>query len=276
MISDSEDFASRWAGFSEFRVMKLVVSAMCIGEANHALSGGKGEMMQSLAGCGLVMVGVGLLFGVYRGCRWCRLLSWMSWLGLPLVAGYFFWSACTIWTSNPGNPFKQGILLNHAVRYVGPFVLLVWMWLEGRKLWVSIPERWIWVLRVAAGATFAGHGWNALRGSPAYVELIQFSFSNLLSWEVSVDSARQALVLIGVMDVALALLLVVRRWSWVAMWMAVWGVVTAGSRLSAYGIGEGWSLMAIRLGNGGIPLVIWWLWKGMSVLPDEETNAGKD
>jgi hypothetical protein len=58
--------------------------------------------------------------------------------------------------------------------------------------------------------------------------------------------------------------------------MAVWGVITAGSRLSAYGVGEGWSLMAIRLGNGGIPWVIWWIWHRQSEIPDGETNAGKD
>ena len=276
MISNSEDFASKGDSFGEFRVMKLLVSALCLGEANHALSGGKGEMMQSLAGCVLVMVGIGLLFGVYRGCRWCRLLSWMSWLGLPLVAGYFLWSAFESWTSNPENPFKQCILLNHAVRYVGPVVLGVWMWRLGRNMEVSLPDKWVWVLRFAAAATFAGHGFNALRGSPAHVELIQFTYINLLGREISLELAKQVLAYIGTMDVVLALLLVLRRWRWVAMWMAVWGLVTAGSRLSAYGIGEGWNLTAIRLGNGGIPLVIWWLWHRNSVFPDGETIAGKD
>ena len=260
MIRNSENIANDGEEFIGIQVLKAIVSALCIGEACQLYSGDRVGMVESLLGLGLVSVGIGLLFGIYRGCRWCRLMSWMSWICLPLVVIYFFTRACLHWTSDPSNSFKQGSLLNHAVRYCGPLVLSFWIGAIIRNKDRILENRWCWVLRFAAAATFLGHGLNALRGSPSHVELIQLTFMNLFSQDVGVESAKLWLNLIGSMDILLAATLLIKRWKWVAMWMAVWGLVTAGSRLTAYGVSEGWSLTAIRLGNGGIPFVIWWLW----------------
>ena len=261
IIRNSENIANDGEDFIGIQVLKAVVSALCIGEAYQLYSKAEVGMSESLLGMGLVSVGIGLLFGIYRGCRWCRLLSWMSWISLPLVVVYFLTIAFLHWTSDPANPFKQGSLLNHAVRYCAPLVLAFWIGFIAQKKLVHLPELWCWVLRIAVSATFLGHGLNAMRGSPGHVELIQLTCLNLFSWEVNELLARQCLRCIGVMDMLLAVTLLLRKWKWIAMWMALWGLVTATSRLTAYGVDKGWSLTAIRLGNGGVPFVVWWIWK---------------
>lgn len=261
MIRNSENIANDGEEFLGIQVLKTVVSALCIGEAYQLYSRVQVGMYESLIGLALVSVGIGLLFGIYRGCRWCELLSWMSWICLPLVVVYFFTTACLHWTSDPTNPFKQGSLLNHAVRYCAPFVLVLWIGFVAQQKGSQLPEIWCWVLRIAAAATFIGHGLNALRGSPAHVALIQLTGQNLFSYTLREDIILQWLRSIGTMDILLAVTLLFRKWKAVAMWMAVWGLVTAASRLTAYGVEKGWSLTAIRIGNGGVPFVVWWIWK---------------
>ena len=156
---------------------------------------------------------------------------------------------------NWDDPLKKGAVLNHAVRYIAPIVLLVWMWNVHRGSGV-LRKGWMWALRASASATFLGHGLNALQASPSHVELIQLTFG----LGVSESAAAKALVLIGCIDVLVAVLLLVRPMRWVVGWMSVWGMIAVASRLTAYGFAEGWDAAAIRLGNAGVPLVIWMAW----------------
>ena len=172
------------------RVLKLVVGVLCIGGAKPLLEG-RGEMLEwivhlngraaavgSLLALLLVGVGVALLFGVYRGCRWCRLLAWLGWGLLPMVVIYFLANALCHWRQASGNPINQSALLNHAVRYGAPAVLFVWMgpWRKGVEM---LGDRWVWVLRGVVSATFLGHGLNMLQGSPSHVGLIQKTFDDI-------------------------------------------------------------------------------------------------
>ena len=261
MIRTSVNIANNRGDFLGFRILKIVVAGMCIGGAGTLMGTGKPGMYETLSAVLFVMVGTGLLFGVYEGCRWCRLLSWMAWVGLPLVSLHFFFGAILSWHSEPGNIYKQGSLLNHAVRYVAPAALAVWMARVATNPGGLLEGKWARSIEVAAAATFAGHGFNAIMGSPGHVELIQGTAANLLQLEVTVGTAKQWLRGIGVMDIVLATLLVTTKWRWVAAWMAVWGLVTAFSRLTAFGVGEGWDLALVRLPNGGVPLALWCLWK---------------
>lgn len=244
---------------------------MCVGAARPLL-GGEGDLLKWLRPVEgldtilggvlamlLVTVGIALLFGVYRGCRWCRLLSWTGWLLLPAVVLYFFVNASCRMGLHASDPLKQGALLNHAVRYLAPAVLMVWMWL-GRGSHCRLGLRCAWCLRIAASATFFGHGLNALAGSPSHVELIQLTFGE----GVSVSAAETALDVVGGFDIVAAVLLLVRSWRGVALWMGLWGAVTVSSRLIAYGLADGWDDAAIRACNAGVPLVLWMIWPSSS------------
>lgn len=249
------------------RILKLVVGVSCLGAARPLVGGEYGLLfglqldsgllnaVGSFSALVLVSTGVALLFGLYRGCRWCRLLSWMGWLLLPAVAFFFFASAICSASLNWDDPLKKGALLNHAVRYIAPVILLVWMWNVHRGSGV-LTKGWMWALRASASATFLGHGLNALQTSPSHVELIQLTFG----LGVSESAAAKALVLIGCIDVLVAVLLLVRPMRWVVGWMSVWGMIAVASRLTAYGFAEGWDAAAIRVGNAGVPLVIWMAW----------------
>ena len=256
-----------------FRVLKLVVGVLCIGGAKPLLEG-RGEILEwivhlngqaaavgSLLALLLVGVGVALLFGVYRGCRWCRLLAWLGWGLLPMVVIYFLANALCHWRQDSGNPINQSALLNHAVRYGAPAVLFVWMgpWRKGVEM---LGDRWVWVLRAVVSATFLGHGLNMLQESPSHVGLIQKIFENLLGKEVSAQTGEAVLDVIGCVDVALAVLLLIRPWRQVVMWMAFFGFAVAVSCLGAYGWSGGWDKAVVRIANGGVPLVIWMLWTG--------------
>ena len=78
-----------------------------------------------------------------------------------------------------------------------------------------------WVLRVAVSAEFIGHGVFALEGKKEWLAWFPtFGITN-------VDVALQLMVLIGIMDIALGLLILVRPVRVLILWMALWAFWTA-------------------------------------------------
>ena len=88
--------------------------------------------------------------------------------------------------------------------------------------------------------------------------------------DLSPDSVENALVVIGVVDlaVALGLLLPLRRLSLgCALWMAFWGFLTAASRTLHSGF-EWCGETLLRAPNGGVPLAVaLLLWRARSPGP---------
>ena len=95
-----------------------------------------------------------------------------------------------------------------------------------------LRKGWMWALR-AGVCHISRPGLNALQASPSHVELIQLTFG--LEPE---SAAAKALVLIGCIDVLVAVLLLVRPLRWVVGWMSVWGMIAVASRLTACGFAE--------------------------------------
>ena len=78
-----------------------------------------------------------------------------------------------------------------------------------------------WVLRIAVAGEFIGHGVFALGRKPAWLEWFPvFGISNP-------ETARTLLFLIGVVDIALAILVLVKPIRLALLWMAFWGFFTA-------------------------------------------------
>ena len=78
-----------------------------------------------------------------------------------------------------------------------------------------------WVLRIAVAGEFLGHGVFALQGKKAWIEWFSvFGVSDA-------NTAAQLLFLVGAVDVALAILVLVRPVRIALLWMAVWGFWTA-------------------------------------------------
>lgn len=104
-----------------------------------------------------------------------------------------------------------------------------------------------WVLRLAVAGEFLGHGVFALQGKKAWISW----FSTFGITDVSL--ATQLLFLVGVMDVALAILILIKPVRLALLWMAIWGFWTALLRPI---VGEPvWDFVE-RWANWGAPLAL--------------------
>ncbi len=78
-----------------------------------------------------------------------------------------------------------------------------------------------WVLRIAVSGEFLGHGILALYGKPDWVGWFgRFGITDA-------GLATQILFLVGVLDVALAVLILIKPVRIALIWMAFWGFFTA-------------------------------------------------
>lgn len=104
-----------------------------------------------------------------------------------------------------------------------------------------------WVLRIAVAGEFVGHGVFALGGKQAWLEwFATFGISDP-------GLAAQLLFLIGAMDVALAILILIKPVRIALLWMAFWGFWTALLRPI---VGEPiWDFVE-RWTNWGAPLAL--------------------
>ncbi|MBI3305431.1 hypothetical protein HYZ80_03875 [Candidatus Parcubacteria bacterium] len=104
-----------------------------------------------------------------------------------------------------------------------------------------------WILRIAVAGEFVGHGAFAVQGKKQWVGWIQ-QFTG-----ADAALATQLLWLVGVADIAFAILVLLRPVRLVVLWMAVWGFWTALVRPL---VGEPvWDFVE-RWANWGAPLAL--------------------
>ena len=104
-----------------------------------------------------------------------------------------------------------------------------------------------WVLRIAVAGEFIGHGVFALQGRKAWVEWFSiFGISD-------VGTATTLLWLVGLMDVLLAVLILIKPIRLALLWMALWGFWTALMRPIA---GDSIFEFVERWANWGAPLAL--------------------
>jgi len=78
-----------------------------------------------------------------------------------------------------------------------------------------------WILRVAVAGEFAGHGVFALQGKADWIKwFAQFGVSDP-------GTAGSLLFLLGIVDIAVALIVLFRPIPAVLLWAAIWGFWTA-------------------------------------------------
>ena len=104
-----------------------------------------------------------------------------------------------------------------------------------------------WVLRISVAGEFIGHGVFALQGRKAWVDwfsIFGISDANL---------AAQLLFFVGLLDVLLAVLILIKPVRLVLLWMAFWGFWTALMRPIA---GDSIFEFVERWANWGAPLAL--------------------
>lgn len=107
-----------------------------------------------------------------------------------------------------------------------------------------------WVLRVAVAGEYVGHGVFALQGKQAWVGWIQ-QFTG-----AGAGLATQLLFLIGIMDLAVALVVFAKPLRPVVLWAAFWGFWTALVRPF---VGESVLDFVERSANWGAPLALFFI-----------------
>lgn len=105
-----------------------------------------------------------------------------------------------------------------------------------------------WVLRIAIAGEFIGHGAFALQGKEGW-----FKYFQAVGIEGE-ETIKTMLLLVGVLDVALAILVLVKPIRIALLWMTVWGLWTAMIRWPV-GPDPVWDFVE-RWANWGAPLAL--------------------
>lgn len=186
--------------------------------------------------------------------RPARLASWIDCVSILLVTSWFL--ALALSHHWRGGPYARLALGEHAVRYFAPLALLFFIAPVGK---VPCRDRWdntaTWMLRIAAAATFATHGFKAIGSYGQFVDLILLSDLRWTSWQISEQTATTALAVIGWVDLFFAAVILTRWWPPAAIYMTFWGMITALSRMTALGF-EHWPSTLLRTANAGVPLAL--------------------
>ena len=261
--------------------LRIAVAVQCVGAARLALSvgspifallwhppdlGGLGwseatALAVDQLGGWLLLAAAGLT--LVRPC-WPVLAPVALWFGL--------FAAVDTWLG--GHPFSHLALPAHAARIIAPLALIVIdRWPRRELLSRERVERGVWLLRVAASLTFAAHGWEALQLNPRFIDLLIGAANHLPNFELRQPVAEDMLRAIAACDFVIAGLLVTTRWRSVAYYMALWGAITALSRVVAHGwIAHPQTL--IRAANAGVPLAVALYWSLLRL--KECGSAGTD
>jgi hypothetical protein len=107
-----------------------------------------------------------------------------------------------------------------------------------------------WILRVGVAGEFLGHGLLGIGGKKDWVGWI------VQLIHVSPDTATTLVILIGAMDIALAILVLVKPIRPILLWMTFWGFWTALVRPL---VGVGWLDFIERFANWAAPLALYYL-----------------
>lgn len=200
------------------------------------------------------------------------LAAWLRpiWPAFLVVAAYALAEALTR-SYERGQAYSEWALWAHAPRYLTP--LAACFVVAGLRRGVAAGAGRAWalsgemILRVAIAIVFAAHGLEAWRAHPGFVDLVLSSAYRLGEWRLPEATVVQALRVIGVVDFAVAAAVLFRPLRVVLLWAAFWGLVTALSRMTAYGASHYPDLL-VRFAHFLVPLALWRL---TALLPTRTT-----
>ena len=167
--------------------------------------------------------------------------------------------------------FAELTIGEQAVRFVTPIALLV---LTGK--WIVTSEKRLRIgaglLAVATAITFAVHGYKAQQLYGPFTDLILLSNQRIFHFDITQSTAERILTVIGWLDLLLAALLLTIRWRGVVIYMTLWGMITAFSRVSAFGI-VAWPETLVRSANSGAPFVLLLLYRYLATSKSGEPKS---
>lgn len=113
-------------------------------------------------------------------------------------------------------------------------------------------KKFEWLLRIGVAGEFLGHGLLAIGGKASWLGWI----GDML--KVDVATATTLLTLIGITDVIVAIIVLVKPLKPVLLWAALWGFWTAILRPI---VGESFLDFIERFANWAAPLALYYFYK---------------
>ena len=217
---------------------------------------------------GLVLVVNGFVQSSKPGLRTMRTTTTVDMLMLIFVASWAFVLAAA--RSVRGELFAELTIGEHAVRIVTPIAMTLYLRGFGTST-ERLARIASGLLLLAVAVTFAVHGYKAQKLYGSFTDLILLTDQRIFHFDVEQVSAEKALWVIGWVDIVVAVMLLVLRWRVIAAYMMFWGLLTAASRMTAFGW-VGWPDTFIRSANWGAPLLVLLLLHRV-VLLNEDADA---
>lgn len=196
----------------------------------------------------LILVLVTMVFSV-AGLL-LRQWRWGTCLMFPAFA-FLLTEACLI-AKTGGVGHAEWAPAAHALRYGTPLALVLLAMKEPFG-----EAQVILLLRVSLAFVFVTHGAEALMHYPRFIDLIIGSGGNLLGWRVTESQATSLLTVIGWVDVVVGIAILIRPLPALLWWMAIWGLVTALSRMTSLGW-DAYRDVLIRATHFVVPFVLVW------------------
>jgi hypothetical protein len=111
-------------------------------------------------------------------------------------------------------------------------------------------QRVQWILKIGVAGEFFGHGMLAIQGKADWIKWI------MQLTGVDMALATNLLLIVGVMDVVVAIIVLVKPIRPILLWAAFWGFWTALVRPL---VGAGWLDFIERFANWAAPLALYYL-----------------
>jgi hypothetical protein len=161
---------------------------------------------------------------------------------------------------NAGRHFYELSFLSAMAKWVLPLLYLS-VYLNLKKPDSGFVPKWLFFLtRFSLFLIFFVHGLGCLWTHPGYIDYIIGTLATFSGSFMKQSIAENILIFIGVVDVIIAILVLIRPWRNVLIWMVVWGLLTSFLRIVDAGIFN-YTEFLIRVPHFTLPLVCLLLYK---------------
>ncbi len=241
--------------------LRVVVAAQCFGVAMGGLQDGTSVvadfLMQDLGWQADRAANLDRM--VAYGMAVCGVLTLLrpSWPVLLPVIGWMVASAFLPFTQEVDTVVRLS-RWEHSVRWAAPVALLLLdFWPPRLKTYLGRCYFSLWLLRLALTATLVGSGglalWQSIQGGPLLN--LCAAATEQLGIGLADTSVRGTLGTVGAVNLGLAINVLLTRSRSVLFVTALWGLLTAFSRVIAHGP-TAMPDFLIRIGEGGVPLAM--------------------
>lgn len=213
------------------------------------------------------------LFRILSGCSLGdKILKRLFAIDAAALFLVFIWTlSMAIGQTIRGDIFARFTLLEDAVRMAAPLALLALMLTNRLSDGGLFPKCATTILIFATSMTFALHGYKATELYGPFVDFLLLSKPLGITMVSNQEAAEALLFVIGWIDIVLAISIVLLRWQGIALYMAVWGLLTAYSRIAAGGM-DAWPELFIRAANAGAPLTLFFLFRSKLLFKNKCTT----